>query len=151
MENDVSAEKETSVAVAGMVAIGVKGERCTWLSELPPVMTWAEFARECSKMERKGFTIKQVPRAEGFAFLTETFYRDHPHIRPTAQSQERSEPSPTPAEPLQGAHAPPIPTLQEDTAHHATAQSGFRGIGVGTLGSLPPVATPPTTTNTTGE
>jgi len=86
-------------AVGAMVAIGVKGDRCNWLSELPPVMTWAEFARECSKMERKGFTIKQVPRAEGFDFLKETFYRDHPNLRPTAHSQERTEPTSPPAEP----------------------------------------------------
>jgi hypothetical protein len=79
----------------------------------------------------------------------------------TAPHQERANHTASPAEPLQGAHAPLITTLQKDTAHHAEPvvvtdqhaeanNSDGIGVGPGANGSLPSVATPPTTT-TTGE
>lgn len=65
-----------------MVAAGFKDGECVWISILPPARPWSEFARECAKKEKRGIDIKQMPRKEAADLMRESFYKQHPELRP---------------------------------------------------------------------
>jgi len=146
LENDVSAEKETSGAVGFTKPLSIVEQNLLTRRGYSP------YCLACSSMPRMRFDGRQFacPACKNRTKFEREFMAQVVAFNATPPHQERAEPSPTPAEPLQGAHAPPIdpaPSPGVQTISGACHNGGSSPSKLCTSNS----DTPPTTTNTPGE